>query len=71
MIKTSKKPLRDRHPQPISGTVLSRLDRDQEYCVNVIHDSQYDFNGHIYKILSVIAQEIIVTQWSSPLFFGL
>ncbi len=71
MIQTSKKPLRDRHPQPIPGTVLSRLDRDQEYRVNVTHDSQYDFKGHIYKSLSVIAREITVTQLSGPLFFGL
>lgn len=71
IMQTGKKPLRDRYPQPIPGTVLSRLYRDEEYRVTVTHDGQYEFEGRIYKSLSVIAREITGTQWSGPLFFGL
>jgi hypothetical protein len=71
IVNTGKKPLRDRYPQPIPGTVLSRLYQEQEYRVTVTHDGQFDFEGRTYKSLSVIAREITGTRWSGPLFFGL
>lgn len=71
IVNTGKKPLRDRYPQPVAGTVLSRLYQEQEYRVTVTHDGQLDFEGRTYKSLSVIAREITGTRWSGPLFFGL
>ncbi|MGH1471614.1 MAG: DUF2924 domain-containing protein [Cellvibrionaceae bacterium] len=71
IINTGKKPLRDRYPQPIPGTVLSRIYQEKEHKVTVIHDGQFEFEGRIYKSLSVIAREITGTRWSGPLFFGL
>ncbi|MBU3069218.1 DUF2924 domain-containing protein [Aestuariicella sp. G3-2] len=71
IINTGKKPLRDRYPQPILGTVLSRIYQDKEHKVTVTHDGQFEFEGRIYKSLSVIAREITGTRWSGPLFFGL
>lgn len=71
IVNTGKKPLRDRFPQPIPGTVLSRIYQETEYKVTVTHDGQFDFEGRIYKSLSVIAREITGTRWSGPLFFGL
>jgi hypothetical protein len=35
IVNTGKKPLRDRYPQPIPGTVLSLLYQEQEYRVTV------------------------------------
>lgn len=71
IINTGKKPLRDRYPQPLPGTVLTRLYQDKEHQVTVTHDNQFEFEGRIYKSLSVIAREITGTRWSGPLFFGL
>lgn len=71
IINTGKKPLRDRYPQPIPGTVLSRIYQEKEHKVTVTHDGQFEFEGRIYKSLSVIAREITGTRWSGPLFFGL
>ena len=71
IMNTGKKPLRDRYPQPLPGTVLTRLYQDKEHQVTVTHDNQFEFEGRIYKSLSVIAREITGTRWSGPLFFGL
>ncbi len=71
ILNTGKKPLRDRYTQPVPGTVLTRLYQDNEYRVTVTHDNQFEFEGRIYKSLSVIAREITGTRWSGPLFFGL
>ena len=71
IINTGKKPLRDRYPQPIPGTVLSRIYQEKEHKITVTHDGQFEFEGRIYKSLSVIAREITGTRWSGPLFFGL
>lgn len=71
IINTGKKPLRDRYPQPIPGTVLSRIYQEKEHKVTITHDGQFEFEGRIYKSLSVIAREITGTRWSGPLFFGL
>lgn len=61
----------NRTPQPIPGTVLSRIYQDKEYLVTVTHDNQFEFEGRLYNSLSVIAREITGTRWSGPLFFGL
>lgn len=71
IVNTGKKPLRDRYPQPLPGTVLTRLYQDKEHQVTVTHDNQFEFEGRIYKSLSIIAREITGTRWSGPLFFGL
>lgn len=71
IIKTGQKPLRDRVPLPVPGTVLTRLYRDREHIVTVTPDHQFEYEGRIYKSLSPIAQEITGTRWSGPLFFGL
>ena len=71
ILNTGNKPLRDRYTQPVPGTVLTRLYQDNEYRVTVTHYNQFEFEGRIYKSLSVIAREITGTRWSGPLFFGL
>ena len=45
IINTGKKPLRDRYPQPIPGTVLSRIYQEKEHKVTVTHDGQFEFEG--------------------------
>ncbi|ONF43312.1 hypothetical protein BTO32_11560 [Marinobacter lutaoensis] len=71
IIKTGQKPLRDRYPKPVPGTVLTRIYQEKEYRVTVTHDNQFEFEGRLYRSLSVIAREITGTRWSGPLFFGL
>ena len=71
IIDNGKKALKDRYPQPLPGTVLTRLYRDKEHQVTVTHDRQFQFEGRLYQSLSVIAREITGTRWSGPLFFGL
>ena len=71
IINTQQKPLRDRLPKPLPGTVLTRIYQDKTYEVTVTHDGQFDYNGRLYQSLSVIAREITGTRWSGPLFFGL
>lgn len=53
------------------GTLLTREYHRIEHCVLVTADGQFDYQGRIYKSLSVIAREITGTRWSGPLFFGL
>lgn len=71
IMATGNKPLGDRIPQPMAGTVLSRRYQDIDYTVTVTHDGHFEFNGAVYKSLSIIAREITGTRWSGPLFFGL
>lgn len=71
IIKTGQKPLRDRVPLPVPGTVLTRIYQDREHIVTVTPDHQFEYEGRTYKSLSPIAREITGTRWSGPLFFGL
>ena len=71
IIHSGKKPLRDRYPKPLPGTVLTRIYKEKEYRVTVTHDGQFEFEGRLFNSLSVIAREITGTRWSGPLFFGL
>lgn len=71
IIHSGKKPLRDRYPQPLPGTVLTRIYKEKEHRVTVTHDGLFEFEGRIFNSLSVIAREITGTRWSGPLFFGL
>lgn len=71
IIHSGKKPLRDRYPKPLPGTVLTRIYKEKEYRVTVTHDCQFEFEGRLFNSLSVIAREITGTRWSGPLFFGL
>ena len=70
IIDQDKKP-KSRYPQPMPGTLLTRLYQDKAYQVTVTHDNQFEFEGRLYSSLSVIAREITGTRWNGPLFFGL
>jgi Protein of unknown function (DUF2924) len=56
IIDTNNKPLRDRSPKPVPGTVLTRWYQDKEYQVIAMQDGQFEFEGRPYKSLSVIAR---------------
>jgi len=52
------------------GTQLIRSWKGKTHMVT-IEESGYQYEGHQYRSLSVIARHITGTQWSGPLFFGL
>ena len=52
------------------GTRLIRQWEGKTHQVTV-GDSGFEYNGELYKSLSVIARLITGTRWSGPLFFGL
>ena len=71
LISNGKMQLRERDCPPVPGTVLSREYQNIFYQVITTADGQYEFQGRVFKSLSVIAREITGTRWSGPLFFGL
>ena len=52
------------------GTRLIRDWKGQSHQVTVL-EVGFEYNGELYKSLSVIARKITGTRWSGPLFFGL
>lgn len=71
LIRTGRVAKRDEDFKPLPGTVLSRVYLDEEHRVTVRADGQYEYRGHLFRSLSMVAREITGTQWSGPLFFGL
>ena len=71
LISNGKMQLRERDCPPVPGTVLAREYQNIFYQVVATADGQYEFQGRVFKSLSVIAREITGTRWSGPLFFGL
>ena len=52
------------------GTRLIRQWEGKSHQVTVV-ETGFEYNGEVYKSLSVIARLITGTRWSGPLFFGL
>ena len=66
-----KAPIEKRRADGLTtGTVLSRLWREQDIEVRVLNDG-FEHNGQQYKSLSAVAKAITGTHWNGRLFFGL
>ncbi len=52
-----------------NGTKLVREFKGKRHSVTVI-SAGYEYNGHNYKSLSAIANEITGTRWNGKKFFG-
>ena len=55
---------------PLPGTFLSREFQGRDIVVKVLDDG-FEYNGHRFKSLSAIAQEVTGTKWNGFLFFGI
>jgi hypothetical protein len=55
---------------PLPGTVLAREFQGRNVVVKVL-DNGFEFDGHRYKSLSAIAQEVTGSKWNGFLFFGI
>jgi hypothetical protein len=56
--------------KPIVGTKLIRDWKGTEHIV-VVREDGYDYQGRLYKSLSIIARTITGTVWNGWIFFGL
>jgi hypothetical protein len=56
--------------RPVAGTKLVRQWKGVEHHVTVLADG-FEYLGHPYKSLSVVAREITGTRWNGWVFFGL
>ena len=55
---------------PLPGTLLAREFQGRDVVVKVL-DNGFEFDGHRYKSLSAIAQEVAGSKWNGFLFFGI
>lgn len=55
---------------PPAGTMIVREYQGVEHRVIVLDDG-FEYQGHKYTNLSIIARVITGTRWSGPVFFGL
>jgi len=69
LINNAKMQLRERDCPQVPATVLSREYQNIFYQVVTTADGRYEFQGRVFKSLSVTAREITGTGWSGPLFF--
>jgi len=55
---------------PLPGTLLAREFQGRDVVVKVL-DNGFEFDGHRFKSLSAIAQEVTGSKWNGFLFFGI
>lgn len=60
-----------RLPSARPGMRLVRVWNDIAHVVTVSERGTIEWNGKVWRSLSVVAREITGTQWSGPKFFGL
>lgn len=71
LIKRTKQARTEQHIKPLPGMEFIKEYKGQEHKVIVTEDSQFYYEGRIFRSLSKIAKEITGTAWSGPVFFGL
>ena len=54
-----------------NGQKLVRRYRGKDYEVRVLADNRIEYNGHTYKSLTAVAEEITGMHWSGVSFFGI
>jgi hypothetical protein len=55
---------------PMTGTTLLRAWRGQTHTI-LVRENGFEYEGHCYCSLTVIAERITGAHWSGPRFFGL